>query len=194
MSACSHHLATGVALLLLVEHGRVQRQPSPGPVLAGEHHHGRLHPGHRLRAGLQHMGRGHGEPVGVRVPGLQPAVLLLFTHTDTQRRSVSPPTCSWPPRRPWLRLNREREGAAVRAPPLHCFSPSLQLLLDGIKFDSKITSLTFLSEHLSKTNKHKYSAETENIKHTQRHSNDLNQKLPRYPSTCWGTTTITTSI
>lgn len=74
----SHHLAAGVALLLL-EHGRVQGHPSPGPVLAGEHHHGRLHLGHRFQAGLQHMGGGHGEPVGVGVPGLQPAALMLLT-------------------------------------------------------------------------------------------------------------------
>lgn len=86
----SHHLPPRVALLLLllvVEHGRVQRQPPPGPVLAGEHHHGWLHPGHRL---LQHVGGGHGEPVGVRVPGLQPAALLccsalLLWITDAER-------------------------------------------------------------------------------------------------------------
>ena len=67
-SASSHHLPPCVSELLLVKHGRVQRHPPPGPVLAGEHHHGRLHSGNWL---LHHMGRGHGEPVGVGVPGLQ---------------------------------------------------------------------------------------------------------------------------
>lgn len=67
-----------MALLLLVEHGGVQRQTPPGPVLAGEHHHGGLHAGDRLRAGPLHVGRGHGEPVGVGVPGLQPAVWVLL--------------------------------------------------------------------------------------------------------------------
>lgn len=87
--AAPHHLAAGVPLLLLLEHGRVQGHPPPGPVLAGEHHHGRLHLGHRVQAGLQHMGRGHGEPVGVGVPGLQPAALLLHNHRDTGGRPVS---------------------------------------------------------------------------------------------------------
>lgn len=115
--AASHHLSSGVSLLLLLEHRRVQRHPSPGPVLAGEHHHGGLHLGHWFQAGLQHMGRGHGEPVGVGVPGLQPAALLLLLtltrldalslcHRDAcphqvkcreggaGRRPASPPRCS----------------------------------------------------------------------------------------------------
>lgn len=81
----SHHLSPCVALLLVVEHGRVQRHPPPGPVLAGEHHHGRLHPGHRLGAVLLHMGRGHGVPVGVRVPGLQPAALCCCSQPPWQK-------------------------------------------------------------------------------------------------------------
>lgn len=107
--AASHHLAAGVALLLL-EHGRVQRHPSPGPVLAGEHHHGRLHLGHRFQAGLQHMGGGHGEPVGVGVPGLQPAALLL-THSDTGGRVSVCDAC------PLSRLNTGREGPVGDPPP-----------------------------------------------------------------------------
>lgn len=82
MSPGSHHPPPGVSLLLLVlvvEHGRVQGHPPPGPVLAGEHHHGGLHAGDRFRpAFLHHVGRGHGEPVGVRVPGLQGDALLLL--------------------------------------------------------------------------------------------------------------------
>lgn len=65
----SHHLTTGVALrqalAMLVEHGGVQREAPAGPVLAGEHHHGRLHLGYWLQALPLHMGRGHGVPVGV---------------------------------------------------------------------------------------------------------------------------------
>lgn len=78
-----HHLSAGVPLplMLLVKHGRVQRQPAPRPVLAGEHHHGRLHPGDVLVVVLHHMARRHREPVSVRVPGLQPAALQLLRRT-----------------------------------------------------------------------------------------------------------------
>lgn len=108
----SHHLSPGVPLLMvvvvLVEHGRVQRHPPPGPVLAGEHHHGGLHTRYRLRPTvLHHMGRSHGEPVGVRVPGLQPAVrmmqLLLMLRTRTA--SLSP------------KYSHRRGGREREAPP-----------------------------------------------------------------------------
>lgn len=78
-----YHLSAGVPLplMLLVKHGRVQRQPAPRPVLAGEHHHGRLHPGDGLAIILHHVARRHREPVSVRVPGLQPVALAPLRRT-----------------------------------------------------------------------------------------------------------------
>lgn len=118
--AASHHLSSGVSLLLLLEHRRVQRHPSPGPVLAGEHHHGGLHLGHWFQAGLQHMGRGHGEPVGVGVPGLQPAALLLLL-TLTRLDALS--LCH---RDACPHQVKYREGGAGRRPASPGPPPSLQ--------------------------------------------------------------------